>query len=199
MNEDTRGTIDFCENRLKENLLTCLLVLLYLWELYIYGKSLRKFGSWCHNVNHFHLVWFIFTNIQIFSLIHCYYHLSTTQVPNLSGQKFNTPAVLFNTSDSVVVLWVAVMLARINKRKWSLKKRTNQAKLNAILEDFSFKKFVYIQGLPPLSQPFFPNKPHMQTFLTLQPKWTPEEELCLNNNSAFRSRNQQSSELFELL
>ena len=36
---------------------------------------------------------------------------------------------------------------------------------------------------------FFPNKPHRQTFLTLQPKWTPEEELCLNNNSAFRGQN----------
>ena len=36
---------------------------------------------------------------------------------------------------------------------------------------------------------FFPNKPHTQTFLTLHPKWAPEEELCLNNNSAFRGRN----------
>ena len=36
---------------------------------------------------------------------------------------------------------------------------------------------------------FFPNKPHTQTFLKLQLKWTPEEEHCLNNNSAFRGRN----------
>ena len=36
---------------------------------------------------------------------------------------------------------------------------------------------------------FFPNKPQTHTFLTLQPKWAPEEELCLDNNSAFRSRN----------
>ena len=36
---------------------------------------------------------------------------------------------------------------------------------------------------------FFTNKPHTQTFLTLQPKWAPEEELCLSNNSAFRGRN----------
>ena len=36
---------------------------------------------------------------------------------------------------------------------------------------------------------FFPNKPHTQTFLTLQSKWAREEELCLNNNSTFRGRN----------
>ena len=39
MNKDTRGIIDFCENRLKQNLLTWLLVLLYLSEFYIYGES----------------------------------------------------------------------------------------------------------------------------------------------------------------
>ena len=32
MNKDTRGTIDFCDNRLKGNLL-------YLLELYIHGES----------------------------------------------------------------------------------------------------------------------------------------------------------------
>ena len=32
MNNDTRGTIEFCENLLKENLF-------YLWGLYIYGES----------------------------------------------------------------------------------------------------------------------------------------------------------------
>ena len=51
----------------------------------------------------------------------------------------------------------------------------------------------YIQGSPFLCQPFFhffPNKLiHTQTFLRLQPKWAPEEELCLNNNSVFRGRN----------
>ena len=36
---------------------------------------------------------------------------------------------------------------------------------------------------------FFTNKPHTQTFLTLQSKWAPEEELCLSDNSAFRGRN----------
>ena len=36
---------------------------------------------------------------------------------------------------------------------------------------------------------FFTNKPHTQTFLTLQPKWAPEEELSLNYNSAFGDRN----------
>ena len=70
-----------------------------------------------------------------------------------------------------------------------IKKRKNQAKLNAIAEDFSLKKLVYIQGSPALCQPFFPYKPHTQTFLTFQSKWAPEEELCLNNNSAFRGRN----------
>ena len=84
------------------------------------GK-VSKIGSWCHNVNHFHIVWFIFASIQISSLIHRY-HLSTTPAPILSGPYFNTLAVLFNTSDSVAVLWLAATLARINKRKRSLKK-----------------------------------------------------------------------------
>ena len=79
-----------------------------------------------------------------------------------------------------------------------IKKRKNQANLNAIAKDFSLKKIVYIQGSPALCQPFFPYKPHTQTFLTFQSKWAPEEELCLNNNSAFRDR-YSSSELFELL
>ena len=35
---------------------------------------------------------------------------------------------------------------------------------------------------------FFPNEPHTQTFLTLQNKLTQEEELCFNNNSAFRGQ-----------
>ena len=98
-------------------------------------------------------------------------------------------------SDLVVVLWLAATLARINKRKWSLKKRKNQAKLNAIAEDFNFKKFVYIQGSPALCQSFFPNKPHTQTFLTLQSKWAREEELCLNNIQLLEVEIQQSSEL----
>ena len=138
-------------NRLKENLLTCLPVLLNLWELHIYGGS--KIGSWCQSVNHFHIVLFIFTRIQIFSLIHCY-QLSTNPAPILSWAYFNTPAILFNTSDSVAVIWLVAMLATINKRKWSLKEIKNQAKLNAIGEYFSFKKFVYIWGFPALCQPF---------------------------------------------
>ena len=88
-----------------------------------------------------------------------------------------------------MVLWLAATLARINKRKWSLKKEKIKQNLNAIAEDFSLKKLVYIQGSPALCQPFFPYKPHTQTFLTFQSKWAPEEELCLNNNSAFRGRN----------
>ena len=138
-------------------------------------------------MNHFHIVWSIFTSIQIFSLIHCY-HLSTTLAPILSWAYFETPAILFNRSDSVAVLWLAATLARINKRKWSLKKEKIKQNLNAIAEDFSLKKIVYIQGSPALCQPFFPYKPHTQTFLTFQSKWAPEEELCLNNNSAFRGR-----------
>ena len=139
-------------------------------------------------MNYFHIVWSIFTSIQIFNLIH-YHYLSTTPAPILSWAYFNTPAILFNRSDSVAVLWLAATLARINKRKWSLKKEKIKQNLNAIAEDFSLKKLVYIQGSPALCQPFFPYKPHTQTFLTFQSKWAPEEELCLNNNSAFRGRN----------
>ena len=147
-------------------------------------------------MNHFHIVWSIFTSIQIFSLIHCY--LSTTPAPILSWAYFNTPAILFNTSDSVAVLWLAATLARINKRKWSLKKEKIKQNLNAIAEDFSLKKLVYIQGSPALCQPFFPYKPHTQTFLTFQSKWAPEEELCCNNNQLSEVDIQPSSELFEL-
>ena len=137
-------------------------------------------------MNQFHIVWSIFTSIQIFILIHCY--LSTTPAPILSWVYFNTPAILFNSSDSVAVLWLVATLARINKRKWSLKKEKIKQNLNAIAEDFSLKKIVYIQGFPALCQPFFPYKPYTQTFLTFQGKWTPEEELYLHNNSAFRGR-----------
>ena len=90
MNKDTRGTIEFHENWLKESLLVCLPVLLYLCELYIYGGSLSEIGLWCHSVNHFHIVWSIFKSTQIFSLIHRY-HLSTTPAAILSGTYFNTP------------------------------------------------------------------------------------------------------------
>ena len=117
---------------------------------------------WRHSVNHFHIVGSIFTSIQIFSLIHCY--LSTTPAPILSWAYFNTPAILFNRSDSVAVLWLAATLARINKRKWSLKKEKIKQNLNAIAEDFSLKKLVYIQGSPALCQPFFPFKPHTKLF-----------------------------------
>ena len=129
-------------------------------------------------MNHFYIEWSIFTSIQIFSLISS---LSSFHDPSpiSSGLYFNTPAILFNTSDSVTVLWLVATLAKINKRKWSLKKWKSQAKLNAIAEDFSFKKFVYIESSHALCRSFFPNKPHTQTFLTLQSKWTPEEEPCL--------------------
>ena len=48
--------------------------------------------------------------------------------------------------------------------------------------------FVY-QGFPPSCQPYFPNKPHAKTILTLQSKWTREKKFFLYNNSAFRGRN----------
>ena len=76
---------------------------------------------------------------------------------NLSWAYFKAPTILFNRSDSVAVLWFAATLARINKRKWSLnKKDKTKQNLNAIAEDFSLKKIVYIQGSPALCQPFFP-------------------------------------------
>ena len=53
----------------------------------------------------------------------------------------------------------------------------------------TFKNIVHIQCSSALYQPFFPNEPHTQTFLTLQSKSLSEEKLCLNNNSAFRGRN----------
>ena len=129
MNKDTRGTIDFGDNRTRESLLTCLPVLLNLWELYIYGGSWSKIGSSCHSVNHFHIVWSTFTSIQIFSLFPPY-DLSTTPAPVLLGAYFNTPSILFNTSDSVTVLWLAATLARTstNERKWFLKKKKKSFK-----------------------------------------------------------------------
>ena len=42
MNKDTRGTKDFCENGLKENLRTCLLVLLYCESGMFLGKVRAK-------------------------------------------------------------------------------------------------------------------------------------------------------------
>ena len=146
MNKDIRGTIDFCENRLKGNLF-------YLWELYIYGKVRAKLDRGA-------IVLPIFTSIQIFSLILCY--LSTTPEPILSWAYFNTPARLFSRSDLVGILWLAVALARINKRKWSLKKEQIKQNLNTIAEDFSLKKIVCIQDSPALCQPFLPYKLHTE-------------------------------------
>ena len=150
------------------------------------GKVRAKLDRGSISVNQFHILWLIFTSIQIFSLIHCY--LSTTPAPILSWAYFNTQAILFNRSDSVAVLSIAATLARINKRKWSLKKYKIKQNLNAIAEDFSLKSLVYIQGSAALCQPLFPYKSHTQTFLTFQSKSAPEEEHFLNNNSAFRGR-----------
>ena len=112
-------------------------------------------------VKHFHIVWFIFTNIQKFNLIH-HYHLSTTPAPILSGEYFNTSAILFNMSALVAVFWLVATLART--KKVTIKKKKNQAKLNALVEDIKLKKSVYIQGSPALCQLFFRNKPHTQIF-----------------------------------
>ena len=60
----------------------------------------------------------------------------------------------------MAVLWLAAKLARLNQRKWSLKKEKIKQNLNAIAEDFSLKNIVYIQGSPTLCQPFFPYKQH---------------------------------------
>ena len=140
----------------------------------------------------------IFASIQIFSHIHCY-HLSTTPEPILSWAYFNTPAILFNTSDSVAVLWLAATLARINKRKWSLKKEKIKQNLNAIAEDFSLKKLVYIQGSPALCQPFFPFKPHTKLFWHSSLNEPQRKNFVLIIIQLSEVGIQPSSELFELL
>ena len=118
------------------------------------GKVRAKLDRGSISVNQFHILWLIFTSIQIFSLIHCY-HISTTPAPIFLWSYFNTQAILFSRSDSVAVLSMATTLARINKRKWSLKKYKMKQNLNAIAEDFNLKKLVYIQGSAALCQPFF--------------------------------------------
>ena len=148
-------------------------------------------------MNHFHIVWSIFTSIQIFSLIHCY--LSTTPAPILSWVYFNTPAILFNRSDSVVVLWLATTLCRINKRKWSLKKEKIKQNVNAIAKDFSLKKLVYIQGSPALCQPFFPFKPHTKLFWHSSLNEPQRKNFVLIIIQLSEVGIQPSSELFELL
>ena len=111
---------DFCENRLKETyLLACQIYCTYESCIFI-GEFRAKLDCGARVWTIF-IIWSIFTSIQIFSLIHCY-HLPTTPAPILSWVYFNTPAILFNTSDSMAVLWLAATLARINERLWSLKK-----------------------------------------------------------------------------
>ena len=144
--------------------------------VYLWGK-LEQIGivvPWCEPFSYSVVYIYKYSNIQS----HCY-HLSTTPPPIFSWVYFNTSAILFNRSDSVVVLWLATTLGRVNKRKWSLKKEKIKQNVNAIAEDFNLKKIVYIQGSPALCQPFFLYKSHTQTFLTFQSKWAPEEELCL--------------------
>ena len=95
----------------------------------------------------------------------------------------------------MAVLWLAATLAKINKRKGSLKKGKLKLNLNANAEDL--KKIVYIQGSSALCQPFFPYKPHTQTYLTFQSKWTPEEEPCLNKIQPLEGDIKPSSKLFK--
>ena len=134
-------------------------------------------------MNHFHIMSSIFRSIQIFSLIQCY-HLFTTPAPILSWAYFNTPAILFNRSDSVAVLWLAATFARINKRKWSLKKKKKSSKTKCNCRRLQLEETCLYSRLPRSVSTIFSLKPYTQTFLTFQSKWAPEEELCLNNNSA---------------
>ena len=136
----------------------------------------------------FHIVWSIFASLQIFSLIHCY--LSTTPSPIFSWAYFNTPAILFKRSDSVTVLWLGATLTRINKRKQSLKKEKIKQKtyLQSNCRRLQLDNNCLYSMFPCSVPTIFSYKPHTQTFLTFQFKWAPEEQLFLNNNSAFRDR-----------
>ena len=142
-------------------------------------------------MNLFHTVWSIFTSIQVFSLIHCYF--STTTAPILSWAYFNTPAILFNRSDSVAALSLAATLARTTKKE---KIKQN---LNTIAEGFSLKKIVDIKGSPALCQPFFPHKPHVQTFWHSNLNEHQRKNFVLIITYLSEVYIQPSSELFELL
>ena len=62
------------------------------------------------------------------------------------------------------------------------------------------KTSVFLFKAPlPCTNYFFPNKPHAETFQTLQSKWVPEEEFCLNNNSAFRGQNSTKFWIFLII
>ena len=126
---------------------------------------------------------------KIFSLIHHYW-----QFFHDPQHQFCQECILILQHFHPTRLWLATRLARTNKRKWSLKKWRNQVKLNAIAGYFYFIKFVKFSvclysRLPSSVSTIFCNKPHTETFLTLQSKWAEEEKLCLYNNSAFRGRN----------
>ena len=144
-------------------------------------------------------MWSIFTSIQIFkshSLLVSFHDPSNNFARSILYYSGN----LLNTFGLVPILWLAATLARINKRKRTLKKWKNQAKLNTIAEDankynscMTSERLMHVQFTScvyraALCQPFFPNKPHTQTFLTLQSELAADEELCLNNNSALRGR-----------
>ena len=113
--------------------------------VYLWGKLeqnwivVPKCEPFSYSVVHIHK----YSNI----LIHRYY-LSTTPAPYLSGTYFNTSVILFSTSGSVAILCLAATLPRINKRMWSSKKEKNQAKLNAIAQDFSLREICLYSRLP---------------------------------------------------
>ena len=100
MNKDTRGTtVRLVKIGLKETyLLACQFYFTYASCIFM-GKVRAELDRGAILYIIFKMC-SIFTSIQIFSLIHCY-HLSTTPAPIFSWAYFNTPAILFNTSDSV--------------------------------------------------------------------------------------------------
>ena len=178
MNKDTRDTIDFCEIGLRETYCTydrCIFM----------GKVRVKLDSGA-------ILWTIFIWCGPYSQ-ELKYSVSCIAIFSRSQHQFCHECTLILQQYCWADLtrwWFYDWRQRLLelKKKWSLEKEKIKQNLNAIAEDFSLKKIVYIQGSPALCQPFFPFKPHTQTFLTFQSKWAPQEELCLNNNSAFRGR-----------
>ena len=113
--------------------------------------------------------------------------------------RVNTPAILFNRSDSEAVLWLSATLARINKRKWSWKKEKIKQNLNAIAEDFSLKKLVYIQGSPARANHFSLIKHIRKLFWHSNQNEIEMKNFVLIIIQLPEADIQPSSELFELL
>ena len=78
---------------------------------------------------------------RLVSLIHLYRQFfRDPQHQFFSGAYFNTPAILFNTSALVVVLWLVTTLSRTNKRKRSLKKMKKSSKTKC-----NYRRFLLYQ------------------------------------------------------